>query len=84
MSGKEKRMLRILNNPKDVRFQDLDLLLLEMGFMRKQSGGGSSHYIYSHPNSDTLIVLAPHGNNSVLPEYQVKKANLSIKAIEDK
>lgn len=83
MSSKEKRLKRILNNPKDVRFQELDSLLIELGYMCRQSGGGSSHYVYSHPNSNVLIVLVSHGSNIVLPEYQVKKAINSLKNIKD-
>jgi len=84
MSSREKRLSKIINNPKDVRFKDLDSLLLELGYLRRQSGGGSSHYVYSHSGSDILVVLVSHGSNTVLPEYQVKKALNSIKNIEDK
>lgn len=84
MSNKEKRLLNILNNTKNVRFKEMDSLLFEMGYIRRQSGSGSSHFVYSHPKSPIIIVLAAHGSNAVLPEYQVKKALLSIKNIEVK
>lgn len=84
MASKEKKISKIINNPKDVRFKDLDSLLCDIGYLKKQSGGGSSHYVYSHVDSDVLIVLVAHGSNPVLPEYQVKKALNSIKNIKDK
>jgi len=85
MSSKEKRLNRILNNPKEVRFKELDALLLELGYIKRQSGGGGSHFVYSHENSHILVVLAVHGANPILPTYQVKKAINSINSIvEDK
>lgn len=84
MASKDKRIIKILNNPKDVRFKELDSILLDNGYQRRQSGGGSSHYVYSHIDSDVLVVLVAHGSNAVLPEYQVKKALNSIKNIKDK
>jgi len=51
---------------------------LEIGYEKRQSGKGSSNYVYSHQHSTILIVLVSHGNNDILPEYQVKKALLLI------
>lgn len=46
--GKLKKLLeKIKNNPKQVRFEELDRILLRAGFRRRQPGGGSSHYIYT-------------------------------------
>jgi len=82
MSTKDKRLLKILNNPKNVKFLDLNSLLIELGYIRRQSGKGSSHYVYSHTDSNILVVLVSHSKNDLLPEYQVKKALLSIKSLE--
>ena len=83
MSSKEKRLKRIINNPREVRFKELDNLLLELGYIRRQSRSGSSHFVYSHPNAEMLVVLAVHGTNPILPLYQVKKAIVSINNIEE-
>ena len=82
MTKKIKRFNSILDNPKNVRFLDLDKLLIDLGYEKRQSGKGSSHYVYSHPKSMSLIVLVSHGKNEILPEYQVKKALNSIKLLE--
>lgn len=47
MSQFAKLLLRIINNPKTVRFEELDKILIKDGFTRRQAGKGSSHYIYT-------------------------------------
>ena len=49
MTRRDKLYERIANNPKDVNYEDLDKLLKKKGFTRRQPSGGSSHYIYYHP-----------------------------------
>lgn len=46
MSQLEKLLERIRNNPKTVRFEELDKILVRAGFERRQPRGGSSHYNY--------------------------------------
>ncbi len=81
MSKKEKRLQRILQNPKDVRFSELDAVLTEYGYERRQSDKGGSHYVYSHPEVNMLVTLVSHGQDDILPEYQVKKAIKSLKLL---
>ncbi len=57
--------------------------MIDLGYERRQSGKGSSHYVYSHTRISTLIVLVSHGKNEILPEYQVKKALNSVKLLEN-
>ncbi len=47
MSKFEKLLQKIKNNPKQVRFEELDKILLKSGFTRRQPSSGSSHYIYT-------------------------------------
>lgn len=46
MSKSEKLLQRIRNNPKTVTFTDLDKILRDRGFVRRQPRSGSSHYVY--------------------------------------
>ncbi len=55
MSQLEKLLKKIRNNPKQVRFVELDKILIRTGFERRQPGGGSSHYIYTK-GEDSLVV----------------------------
>lgn len=81
MTKRTKRWQRLRQNPKEVRFGDLDAILIETGYEKRQSARGSSHYVYSHPQGDSLVVLVSHGQNDILPEYQVKKAIKSLQQI---
>ncbi len=46
MTKREKRLAKMRSNPKNVRFDDLDRVLRDYGFERRQPGGGSSHHFY--------------------------------------
>ncbi len=46
MTRREKQLAKIRNNPKNVRFGELDKLLRNFGFERRQPRKGSSHYFY--------------------------------------
>jgi predicted RNA binding protein YcfA (HicA-like mRNA interferase family) len=52
-----KLLESLLNNPKDVRFEDLDKLLKAFGYEVRQPGGGSSHYVYSKKGKRMLITI---------------------------
>ena len=46
MSKAEKALLKIRQNPKSVRFEEIDKVLNLYGFERRQSRKGTSHYVY--------------------------------------
>lgn len=46
MTKSEKRERAVRQNPSNVRFDDLDLLLRDYGFVLRNRG--TSHHIYSH------------------------------------
>ncbi|PKO22965.1 MAG: toxin HicA [Chloroflexi bacterium HGW-Chloroflexi-1] len=58
MSKQEKLLEKIRNNPKGVRFEELDLLLTWHGFERRQPRRGSSHYVYTRDGY--LITVVKH------------------------
>lgn len=61
MTKRQKRLERIRGNPKNVRFEDLDQLLIAFGFTRRQPRGGSSHYIYARGELRLTIPMnRPH------------------------
>ncbi|MDD4171607.1 MAG: toxin HicA [Syntrophomonas sp.] len=61
MSKLEKLLKKIKNNPRQVRFAELDKILLRAGFKRRQPQGGSSHYIYSKGSKQITVPYAqPH------------------------
>jgi len=46
MTQQQKLLERLHNNPKNVRFEEIDALLTSYGFAVRQPRGGSSHYVY--------------------------------------
>lgn len=46
MTKRTKRAKKLASNPKNIRFEVLDTILLNHGFTRRQPSGGSSHYVY--------------------------------------
>jgi predicted RNA binding protein YcfA (HicA-like mRNA interferase family) len=58
MSKLEKLLQKIKNNPKQVRFKELDKILMKYGFTKRQPSGGSSHYIYL--KGKTRLVVPYH------------------------
>jgi hypothetical protein len=47
MSKLEKLIEKAVNNPKEVRFEELDKIISTYGFIKRQSRSGTSHYCYS-------------------------------------
>ena len=70
MSKREKRLEKIRQNPKNVRFDDLDRVLQDQGFERTQPRGGSSHYVYVHGEQ---VITVPYKRPFVKTVY-VKEA----------
>ena len=75
MSKLEKLLQKIKNNPKQVRFEELDRILINEGFNKRQPGGGSSHYIYS---KGRIRLTVPFRKPYILEAY----VKLAIKALE--
>lgn len=58
MSRYDKLYNKMKNNPKNVKFEDIDKLLTKIGgFSRSNPRGGSSHYTYSHPNLVDILTI---------------------------
>ena len=74
MTRKQKRLARIRAHPNQVRFQQLARVLESAGFEMRRSKRGTSHYVFFHDALDQVVVLVSHGQNDLLPAYQVRKA----------
>lgn len=69
MSRRKKRLAKVLENPRHVRYQELETILLGLGFEKRQDS--TSHVIFSR-DQYTITVPKPHGSPFVLPVYIVK------------
>jgi predicted RNA binding protein YcfA (HicA-like mRNA interferase family) len=74
MTKREKRLERIRRNPKHVSKDDVDYLLTDYGFVKREGKG--SHTVYQHPDEATPIVVAAHGKH--VPAYVVKQVLAAI------
>ena len=64
----------------NIRFRDIQKLLIQNGFIERHSKRGTSHRIFSHPKLMMNITLVTHGKNDLLPSYQVQDV---IKALQE-
>ncbi|CEO88209.1 type II toxin-antitoxin system HicA family toxin [Syntrophaceticus schinkii] len=72
MSHYKKLYYKIRNNPKDVRFEDLEKLMTKVGGFNSYSGKGD-HVIFTHPDTDELISVDTRGRRKPLKRYIVIK-----------
>lgn len=79
MADLEKLYAKIANNPKNVRFEELDKLLRRHGFQCRQPGGGSSHYTYYHPQLPDILTI-PYARQ--IKAVYVKKAIAAIERLK--
>lgn len=70
MSKAEKLLVKIRNNPKTVSFDDLDKVLLQIGFECRQPRSGSSHYVYTY---GSFRLTVPY-NRPYVKAFYVKQA----------
>lgn len=63
MSKREKLLIRFRNNPKTVRFEEIDSLLLRLGFDKRQTGSHATYTFGQH------LITVPFRKPYVLPVY---------------
>ncbi len=70
MSRKQKLLQRILNNPRNIRFDDFCTLMTYFGFVLMRVRG--SHHLYQHPMLEQVMNVQPT-NNGLAKAYQVEQ-----------
>lgn len=80
MTRMSKLYAQIVNNPKNVKFEKLDTLLRQHGFICRQPSGGSSHYNYYHPELPDVLTI-PYARP--IKAIYVKKAIAAIEKIRE-
>lgn len=81
MSRFKKLYDKMVRNPKDIDFEELDKLLKRYGFNCRQPRKGSSHYTYYHLNLDEILTVP---KERPVKAVYVKIALEAIKKLEDK
>lgn len=70
MVRKQKMYQRLLNNQKNVRFNDFVAILIAFGFSLNRITG--SHHIYDHADIPQSVSLQPDQNNQA-KAYQIRQ-----------
>jgi hypothetical protein len=76
ITKKEKLLNRINSNLEIVKFEELDKILQDVGFDRRQPSGGSIHYTYGLVDK---ILTVPYKK----PYIKVIYVKMAIKLLED-
>lgn len=69
MSRMDKLIQRIKENPKTVRFEDIESLFNGLGFQTRSRG---SHYTFKKDKS-IIMVVRPHGRKKFTAMVDIKK-----------
>lgn len=72
MAHYHKLYQKIKNNPKDVRFNELEKLMTKVGGFVSYPGRGD-HYIFAHPDSEELISVDTRGKRRPMKAFYIKK-----------
>ncbi|MBN2548927.1 MAG: hypothetical protein JXB15_07205 [Anaerolineales bacterium] len=75
MSKREKELEKFRNNPKNVRFEELEALLIYLGFEKRQES--TSHAVFSIQGRPPITIPR---RKPFLKAYYVK---LALQAIDD-
>lgn len=79
MTKKDKLLARIIKNPKDIDFDDIDKVLKHYGFDCRRARGGSSHYNYFHRSLPDILTIP---KDKPIKAIYVKKAIRAIERLE--
>ncbi|MBC8098625.1 MAG: type II toxin-antitoxin system HicA family toxin [Armatimonadetes bacterium] len=69
MVKKQKRYQRMINDQKNISFNDFVFIILAFGF--KQNRVTGSHHIYDHPDVPQSVSVQPDGNQA--KPYQIRQ-----------
>lgn len=53
----DKLYAEIVRNPKDVKFEELEKLIIRFGFERRKQRSGTSHFQYTHPDLTEILTI---------------------------
>ena len=70
MQKLQKRIRKIVRNPNDVKFEELQYVLLKLGCTERKPGGGSSHYFYKNKEAGVTLTIP---KKKPIKEVYVKK-----------
>ena len=57
MTKRKKIIERFRENPKSVRFEEMEIMLLSLGFEKRNTG--SSHFVFKHVDYPVIRITVP-------------------------
>jgi hypothetical protein len=78
MSKKEKALAKLRENPKNVRFEEIDLILCNLNFKKRMKG---SHATYTYPGISPIVI--PFRTPYILPIYVQQVLEILDQIIDD-
>ena len=82
MSKKQKMIIRLKSKPKDFTFDEMETLLLSLGFRKSNKGRTSGSKVIFLGAANDIILHKPHPRNELKP-YQVNHV-LDVLKLEGK
>ena len=80
MTKRDKLIERFKNNPKNVRYEEMETRLLHLGFCHRQNG--TSHAVFVHTKYPTLRLTIPFLKPFIKKVY-VEQALLAIQELDE-
>ncbi len=84
MKTREESVNDLRRRKHNVRFKELEKILLSIGFEERRSKKGTSHHVFSHPELSQSVVLVTHGKNDVVAFYQVNEVIDALLELEER
>jgi hypothetical protein len=78
LSKRDKQLQAMRNNPKNIKFETIQSVLLSHGFSETTPGGGSSHYTFSKGVYRITVV-----KNRPVNSIYIKQAIRIIDSLEE-
>lgn len=77
MSGKDKLLIKFINNPQSFRYKEIELILLRNGFQLIEAKG--SHKKFKHHSMAKGLIIPVHNNDcKIFYKKYVKKILKSL------
>lgn len=83
MKNIDKLIEQFSARKRNIRFREIEKVLLQLGFVERKSKKGTSHFVFSHPRLIYNVTLVLHGKSDYIPTYQVNDVIRALKELKD-
>jgi len=73
-----KLIKKLIENSKNITFEELDKILKHFGYERKQPRRGSSHYTYRKPGCNSITIPKNKPIKKVYVKIVISELNLEV------